>query len=83
VPHQDQTPQQAIDALAAAARELSAAYANLSTHVKGDEAQRVCRVLEFEVDVMNASISILRKAFGDQRVAERVSGRTEPVEVAS
>jgi hypothetical protein len=76
MPHHDLTAHQALDAIAASARELAKAHKSLTEFVHGPEATRVARVLEFEVAEMNANVSLLRKALGDQKAEERAEQRS-------
>lgn len=82
MPHLDQMPNDAIDSVAASARELGVAYEKLAKLVAGAEAARVARVLEFEVAELLSAVAVLRKAFGDQRDEARVAGRVDRGEPA-
>jgi len=73
--HAEQTAQQALDALDACRRELARAHEMLVKHVPGDEAARVARIVEFEVPVIAASCSTLRKVLGNERADERAESR--------
>jgi hypothetical protein len=66
--HADMTPQEAVDTVASAAREIGAACAALASRVvpaalgtPGREAERVARTLEYEADQLTAALSTLRK----------------------
>jgi len=81
--HTDMTPQEAVDTVAASAREIGAAQAALSTRVTsapgmwGREAARIARVLENEAQELNAALSTLRKftRSEQQEAVERVKGK--------
>jgi hypothetical protein len=57
----DMTPDEAVDAVSAAAREIGAAAAAQKARVPGREAERVLRVLEFEALQLTEAVSVLRK----------------------
>ena len=57
----DMTPDEAVDAVSAAAREIGAAAAAQRARVPGREAERVLRVLEFEAEQLTDAVAVLRK----------------------
>lgn len=57
----DMTPDEAVDAVSAAAREVSAAYAAVVARIPGREAERVARTLEFEAAQLAEAVTVLRK----------------------
>jgi hypothetical protein len=57
----DMTPEEAVDSVAASAREIGAAAAAQAARVPGREAERVLLVLEFEAKQLADAVSVLRR----------------------
>jgi len=57
----DMTPDEAVDLVSAAAREIGAAAAAQRARVPGREAERVLRVLEYEAEQLTDAVGVLRR----------------------
>jgi hypothetical protein len=57
----DMTPEEAVDVVAAAAREIAAAAAAQAARVPGREAERVLMVLKFEAEQLTDAVGVLRR----------------------
>lgn len=75
MPHDNLTASEALDAIAASARELAKAHRSLAEFVPGAEANRVERVLEFEVEQLQGAVAVLRKTLGDVKAADLAGAR--------